>query len=119
MRRRRLENNDGRILHKAMPRCKREQTQMTITIDRTHFTPLASLAGGLYLLGAGRIAGIAGIVGTALQSLRTRPSNAAPAWWFIAGFCPGPAGLFVVAMLAGMLLHDNARVRRRRKVAPA
>jgi len=82
-----------------MPRCKREQTQMTITIDRTHFTPLASLAGGLYLLGA-------------------------------AGFCPGPAlvapasgsgaaGLFVVAMLAGMLLHDNARVRRRRKVAPA
>ena len=46
-------------------------------IDYTHFTPWASLAGGLliglsatvYILGLGRIAGIAGIVGTALQGL--------------------------------------------------
>ena len=50
--------------------------------------------------------------------------------WGIAGFCPGPAlvalasgsgaaGPFVVAMLAGMLLHDNVWARRQRKVAPA
>ena len=50
--------------------------------------------------------------------------------WGIAGFCPGPALvelasgsgaalLFVLAMLAGMLLHDNVWVRRQRTVAPA
>ena len=49
--------------------------------------------------------------------------------WGIAGFCPGPAlvaassgsaaaALFVLAMLGGMLLHDNAWVRRQRKVTP-
>ena len=46
-------------------------------IDYTHFTPWASLVGGVliglsatvYILGLGRIAGIAGIVGTALQGL--------------------------------------------------
>ncbi|MES3014005.1 MAG: DUF6691 family protein [Pseudomonadota bacterium] len=50
--------------------------------------------------------------------------------WGIAGFCPGPALvalasgsgaalLFTLAMLVGMLLHDNLWVRRQRKVAPA
>lgn len=50
--------------------------------------------------------------------------------WGIAGFCPGPALvalasgsgaalLFTLAMLAGMLLHDNVWARRQRKVAPA
>jgi uncharacterized protein len=50
--------------------------------------------------------------------------------WGIAGFCPGPAlvalasgsgaaGLFVLAMGAGMLLHDNVWARRRRTVASA
>ena len=42
-----------------------------MSIDHTHFTPWASLVGGmviglsatLYVLGLGRIAGIAGIVG--------------------------------------------------------
>ena len=46
-------------------------------IDYAHFTPWASLVGGLliglsatiYVLGLGRIAGIAGIVGSALQGL--------------------------------------------------
>ena len=46
-------------------------------IDYAHFTPWASLVGGLliglsatiYVLGLGRIAGIAGIVGAALQAL--------------------------------------------------
>ena len=49
-----------------------------MTIDTSHFTPWASLVGGLligvsaaiYILGLGRIAGIAGIVGGALQGLR-------------------------------------------------
>jgi uncharacterized protein len=48
-----------------------------MNIDWTHFTPWASLAGGvlialataLYLFGNGRIAGISGILGSPLQSL--------------------------------------------------
>ncbi|WP_310460947.1 YeeE/YedE thiosulfate transporter family protein [Sphaerotilus sp.] len=48
-----------------------------MTFDWTHFTPGAALAGGaliglasaLYLLGVGRIAGIAGIVGEPLHAL--------------------------------------------------
>lgn len=48
-----------------------------MTLDWTHFTPGAALIGGaligtasaLYLLGAGRIAGIAGIVGEPLAAL--------------------------------------------------
>jgi uncharacterized membrane protein YedE/YeeE len=48
-----------------------------MNIDYGHFTPWASLAGGMliglsasiYVLGLGRIAGIAGIVATALQGL--------------------------------------------------
>ena len=48
-----------------------------MSIDYQHFTPWASLIGGLliglsatiYVLGLGRIAGIAGIVGSALQAL--------------------------------------------------
>ena len=67
-------------------------------IDWNHFTPLASLAGGLaiglaaglYVLGVGRVAGIAGIVGSALQSLLGwRPGNASPAWLFIAELLVG------------------------------
>ncbi|MEO7114273.1 MAG: YeeE/YedE family protein [Caldimonas sp.] len=46
-------------------------------IDSIHFTPWSSLVGGvliglsasLYVVGLGRIAGIAGIVGTSLQAL--------------------------------------------------
>ncbi len=96
-------------------------------VDWNHFTPLASLAGGiaiglaaaLYVLGVGRIAGIAGIVGTALQSLRTRPANALLPWLFIAGLALAPwcwrlvaplplirvdvgaAGLIVAGLLVG------------------
>jgi len=48
-----------------------------MNIDYAHFTPWASLVGGLliglsatiYVLGLGRIAGIAGIVGSALHAL--------------------------------------------------
>lgn len=55
------------------------------------------------------------------------------AGWGIAGFCPGPAlvalasagniagdaALFVLAMLAGMLLHDEVWARRSGAIAPA
>lgn len=52
-------------------------TRDNMTLDWNHFTPGAALAGGtliglaaaLYLLGAGRIAGIAGIVGEPLRVL--------------------------------------------------
>ena len=125
-------------------------------LDWNSFTPWASLAGGLtiglaaalYVLGVGRIAGNAGIVGSALQSLqslrwpRLRPASAAPAWWFLLGLAlapwawrlvaplpamavdVGPLGLiaagllFGIAMAAGMLLHDNGWAPRQRKVAP-
>ena len=50
---------------------------LAMQIDWTHFTPWASLAGGLligtaaglFLLGNGRIAGIAGIVASPLRAL--------------------------------------------------
>ena len=67
-----------------------------MSVDWTQFTPFTSLAGGvaiglaaaLYVLGLGRIAGITGVVGSALQSLRTRPSGAALAWLFSSGAPP-------------------------------
>lgn len=65
-----------------------------MNIDWTHFTPWASLAGGaligtataLYLLGNGRIAGIAGIVGGALAHWRGDGLRMA----FIAGLLAAP-----------------------------
>lgn len=53
-----------------------------MTIDWAHFTPWASLAGGLliglatalYLLGTGRVAGIAGLVASPLRALLTSAS---------------------------------------------
>lgn len=55
-----------------------------MTLDWTHFTPGAAIAGGvliglasaLFLLGNGRIAGIAGIVGEPLQALLRGRSQA-------------------------------------------
>jgi uncharacterized membrane protein YedE/YeeE len=104
-----------------------------MTIDIQHFTPWASLIGGLLvgisasilIVGSGRIAGIAGIVGSAWQSL-TRMSLAGqgPRLMFVAGllmaplvwrlFAPlpvvnavaGPAGL----MLAGLLVGVGVRM---------
>jgi uncharacterized protein len=71
-----------------------------MNIDFANFTPWASLAGGLLIglsasllvLGTGRIAGIAGIVGSALQgamtgSLRGQGARLA----FIAGLMAAPA----------------------------
>ena len=65
-----------------------------------HYTPVASLAGGLliglatalYLLGTGRIAGIAGIVASQLRALLAE-GKMAPEWvplLFIAGLLVAP-----------------------------
>jgi uncharacterized membrane protein YedE/YeeE len=78
-----------------------------MNIDWTHFTPWASLAGGLviggaaalYALGAGRIAGISGIVGGALGSLRGRAAGASPSWAFIVGLLLAPWLWQIVAPL--------------------
>jgi uncharacterized protein len=66
-----------------------------MTLDLTHFTPLASLAGGLligvaaalFVLGNGRVAGISGIVGGLLDAVRGER-----AWRvaFIAGLAAAP-----------------------------
>jgi uncharacterized membrane protein YedE/YeeE len=82
-------------------------------LDWNHFTPIASLAGGaaiglataLYLLGAGRIAGIAGIVATAVQALPWRRASrrgAALAWLFVAGLVLAPWCWRLVAPLPAM-----------------
>ncbi len=76
-------------------------------IDWNHFTPWASVAGGLLIgsaaallvLGVGRIAGIAGIVDSALQSLRGGIAKAAMAWWFLLGLALAPWGWRMVAPL--------------------
>ncbi len=106
------------ILHTTAPQRKRN----TMQIDWDHFTPIASLAGGiaiglaaaLYVLGVGRIAGIAGIVGTALQSLGslrtllTRPSNAMLSWLFIAGLVLAPWCWRLLAPLPPMRVDAGA-----------
>ena len=101
-----------------------------MTIDLLHFTPIASLAGGLliglatalYLLGNGRIAGIAGIVASPLQAwLRGTPLRldcnrllfilgllVAPWAWRLAAPLPvatvdvGPVGLILAGLLVGV-----------------
>ena len=71
-----------------------------MTVDWNHFTPWMSLAGGLviglasllFVLGNGRIAGIAGIVGGALQALLGGQGlrNNAVRWLFLAGLVAAP-----------------------------
>ncbi len=71
-----------------------------MTLDWTHFTPWSALAGGLliglasalYLLGNGRIAGIAGIVAGPLQSLLKGSALGlqAPRLLFIGGLLLAP-----------------------------
>ena len=71
-----------------------------MTVDWSHFTPWSSLVGGLVIglatlllvLGNGRIAGIAGIVGGALQGLLGGQGlrNNAVRWLFLAGLIAAP-----------------------------
>ncbi|HET9975887.1 MAG TPA: YeeE/YedE family protein [Burkholderiaceae bacterium] len=71
-----------------------------MAVDWASFNPgpatiggaLIGLASALLILGAGRVAGIAGIVGTALQGLvqGRRPGRDALRWAFIAGLAAAP-----------------------------
>lgn len=71
-----------------------------MTVDWNHFTPWTSLIGGLmigfatvlFILGNGRIAGIAGIVGGVLQALLGGQGwrNNAVRWLFLAGLVAAP-----------------------------
>ena len=76
-------------------------------LDWNAFTPWASLVGGLliglaaslYVLGVGRIAGIAGIVAMALHSLRRRGAGSALSWAFLIGLALAPWAWRLVAPL--------------------
>lgn len=71
-----------------------------MNIDWSSFTPWSALAGGaviglasaIYILGSGRVAGIAGIVAGPLRALMTRAPLAAesPRLLFIAGLLAAP-----------------------------
>lgn len=102
-------------------------------IDYAHFTPWASLLGGvviglsasIYVLGLGRIAGIAGIVGTTLQallqgSLRSQGTRiaflvgmvvAAPVWILFRPLPPmtSVAGIGTL-LVAGLLVGVGTRM---------
>lgn len=104
-----------------------------MTIDYAHFTPWASLLGGvviglsasIYVLGLGRIAGIAGIVGTTLQallqgSLRSQGTRiaflvgmvvAAPVWILFRPLPPmtSVAGIGTL-LVAGLLVGVGTRM---------
>lgn len=104
-----------------------------MTIDYAHFTPWASLLGGLviglsasiYVLGLSRIAGIAGIVGTTLQallhgSLRSQGTRiaflvgmvvAAPVWILFRPLPPMTSGAGIGTLLvAGLLVGVGTRM---------
>ncbi len=109
---------------------------MSPAIDFAHFTPLASLAGGLLIgaaaallvLGSGRIAGISGIVGGLFSPARDTPGGtkhgerawrlaflaglfAAPWLWRIVAPLPAPVIGASPAMLvcAGLLVGIGTR----------
>lgn len=85
-----------------------------MSIDWTLFTPWHALAGGmviglataLYLLGSGRVAGIAGIVAGPLNALLTRQNLVAerPRLMFILGLLAAPACWQLVAPLPAATL---------------
>ncbi len=104
-----------------------------MNIDYVHFTPWASLVGGLlvglsaaiYVLGLGRVAGIAGIVGTALRALTrgsVRSQGArlafllglliAPALWTLARPLPPMTSVAGIGTLlaAGLLVGVGVRM---------
>jgi uncharacterized protein len=71
-----------------------------MSIDWDRFTPFMSLAGGmliglaaaLFVLGSGRIAGVAGILGVAWHAALRRQALAphGPRWAFVAGLLAAP-----------------------------
>lgn len=90
-----------------------------IDIAWAQFTPWTSLAGGLLiglaaailLLGAGRIAGIAGIVGAAWQLLRQgKVAHESARWAFIAGLLIAPWAWQLAAPLPSLGQSFNTPV---------
>lgn len=103
---------------------------MAIAWDQ--FTPWTSLAGGLligaaaslYLLGAGRVAGVSSVLGTAVHGLLGRVAGAPLAWAFLGGLvvapwlwrlvAPAPIGAVDVGtpllVLAGLLVGFGVRM---------
>ena len=99
------------------------QYTVAMTVDWAHFTPWASLSGGILIglaagmlvLATGRVAGISGIVGGLLAPRRAEIGwrlafvaglLAAPALWLVAGPVPAPridAG-FGVLLVAGLFV---------------
>ncbi|MEP6874444.1 MAG: YeeE/YedE family protein [Burkholderiales bacterium] len=85
-------------------------------LDWNAFTPWASLVGGLliglavalYVLGVGRIAGIAGIVAAALRSLRGRGAGSALSWAFLIGLALAPWAWRLVAPLPPIRVEVGA-----------
>lgn len=85
-------------------------------LDWNVFTPWASLAGGvligsaaaLYVLGVGRIAGIAGIVSNAMNTWRGRSAATAWSWAFIAGLALAPWCWRLVAPLPAVRVDVGA-----------
>lgn len=101
---------------------------MHLTFDLAHFTPFASLTGGLLigvavaalLLGNGRIAGISGILGGLLGAVRGERAwrvaflaglLAAPWLWRLAAPLPAPviAATPVTLVVAGLLVGLGTR----------
>ena len=105
-----------------------------MNIDWSSFTPgpatiggaLIGLASALLILGAGRVAGIAGIVGSALQGLvhGRRPGRDPLRWTFIVGLAAAPwlwrlvaplpaahsSGTIGVLIVAGVLVGIGVRM---------
>jgi uncharacterized protein len=89
-----------------------------MNIDWSAFTPgpatiggaLIGLASALLILGAGRVAGIAGIVGSALQGLvqGRRPGRDALRWAFLLGLAAAPWLWRLVAPLPAA--HSGATI---------
>lgn len=87
-----------------------------MVLDWNAFTPSASLLGGvligtaaaLYVLGVGRIAGIAGIVANALNSWRERGTATGWSWAFIGGLALAPWCWRLVAPLPAVRVDVGA-----------
>lgn len=83
-----------------------------MTLDWAHFTPWASLSGGLLIglaagiliLGAGRIMGAAGILGGAVDP---RPGDVGWRLWLIAGLLLAPSLLMLFSVARAPLIETS------------
>ncbi len=89
-----------------------------MAIDWAHFTPTSALVGGaliglasgLYILGNGRVAGIAGVVGTTLKTALSgaNPFKDSARWPFILGLLVAPWLWQLFAPLPNMAVDVGA-----------